>query len=267
MSEEYIKEICEMYSTYKYTIRFLSEKFSITPYRIGNVLKKHGIPIKRINLLNNEINEDYFKEINTEEKAYILGFIFADGSIHKNQLSIEINIKDIEILEKIKQELRLNSKIYYRKRKTSELVCLSLHSQKIIDDLSKYGIIPDKTHVTNHLPIIDKAFLPHFLRGLIDGDGWITQDKDGYFHIGFCNNSQQVCQDFQNYCNSLIEKKSKAKILKPSKNAESYSCSFCGKEMAKQLATVLYKDNNICLSRKYKLAELIFGDKNDEDIV
>jgi len=55
------------------------------------------------------LNESFFKEINTEEKAYILGFVCADGHIDiiTGRLKILLAQKDIDILEKI----IVNSKI------------------------------------------------------------------------------------------------------------------------------------------------------------
>ena len=46
------------------------------------------------------LNIDYFKEINSFEKAYWLGFICADGCIHKNGGKLTITVKDKEICEK-----------------------------------------------------------------------------------------------------------------------------------------------------------------------
>ena len=140
-------------------------------------------------------------------------------------------------------------------------------SDIICNDLRQYGIIPNKTYLTKHLPNIPKEFLPHFLRGLLDGDGWISIDKSGYYHIGLVSYSRSICEDFQKYCNSLINKKSKSKITLKEKNGHSYTCQFQGLENTKQLATVLYKDNKICLSRKYRLVEPLFDFKDDEDIV
>ena len=50
-----------------------------------------------------DVNVDFFTCIDTEEKAYILGFICADGHISEDRLVITVSIKDVDILEKIKK--------------------------------------------------------------------------------------------------------------------------------------------------------------------
>lgn len=46
-----------------------------------------------------KINENYFEKIDSENKAYWIGFISADGNVYKNKLSIELNNKDDELLK------------------------------------------------------------------------------------------------------------------------------------------------------------------------
>ena len=45
-------------------------------------------------------NYDYFKEIDTEDKSYWLGFLYADGSIHKTKhtMDLVLSINDKEHL-------------------------------------------------------------------------------------------------------------------------------------------------------------------------
>ena len=122
----------------------------------------------------------------------------------------------------------------------------------------------NKTKNTRHLPDIPTNLIPHFLRGLVDGDGWISIDKAGYYHIGFTTNYQSTCEDFKRYCNIVTNNLCGAKIT----YKDDTPCfQIQGKEATKQLATALYQGNTICLSRKYRLVEPLFDFKNDEDIV
>lgn len=260
------QEICKLYLTKKYTQKFLAEKYNVNHHTIKKVLEANNIDTVRIKRQDIDLIEDYFETINTSKKAYLLGFLFADGNIYKNQISLEINYKDIEILHLLQSELHSINKISYRKRENTEMCCCRICSQKMVKDLAQYGIIPDKTHLTKHLPIIPENYRRDFLRGLLDGDGWITKDKMGYYRIGFVNNYTTVCQDFQDLCNSLIEYKTKAKITNKGNNS-GYVAQFQSKESVKQLAIALYKDSTCYLTRKYILATNIFESKDDEDIV
>lgn len=259
--------ICELYQTGKYTQKFLAEKYSVCPEVIRNILRAHNIEIKKsVRKIDLELQEDYFSQIDSAEKAYLLGYLFADGNIYKNQLTLELHYKDIEILHLLQKELHSSNTISYRKRNNTEMCSCRICSEQIRKDLEKYGIVPDKTHQTKHLPEIPSLFLRDFLRGLLDGDGWITKDKQGYYHIGFVNNYESVCQEFQDRCNSLIEHKTKAKITNKGNNS-GYVAQFQSKESVKQLAIALYKDSTCYLTRKYNLATDIFESKGNEDIV
>lgn len=266
------QEICDMYLTGKYTVKFIADKYSCCTETIKKVLRENKIPIVQYpkHYKDLMVNESYFETIDTEEKAYFLGFIFADGNVFSKhrELSIEIHIRDIEILNKFKEELNTNNKISYRKRTNTEMACIRIISQKMIDDLAKYGIVDDKTHKTKHLPRVPQEFLRHFLRGLLDGDGWLTKDKNGYMHVGFVSYHKSNAQDFQDMCNTLIKDKNTAKITEKSKVKHSgYVSQFFAQSQVRQLVTALYKDSTIYLTRKYLRAEEFFELNDDEDIV
>ena len=133
-------------------------------------------------------------------------------------------------------------------------------------DLSKYGIIPNKTKKTKTLPDIPNEFKKDFIRGLIDGDGSIYQSSNKYNHVTFCSYQYNICNQLQNWCDELINSKNKAKILKD-KGKEIYRVHYNNQEQVKRLVTVLYKDSNFYLARKYSKAKAIFEDKSEEDIV
>jgi intein/homing endonuclease len=135
------------------------------------------------------IDENYFNEINSNNKAYILGFIYADGSVCKNYLSIWLSDKDIEILEFIKLELKYEGKIYVRNNeiKNKKYVGFSVSSKKMVNDLIKLGVVRNKTYLSKELPIYDKKYEAAFLRGFFDGDGSIYLNNNrGYDEYTIC---------------------------------------------------------------------------------
>lgn len=138
------------------------------------------------------VNENYFQIIDTPVKAYIVGFLYADGSISDRYLRISIHVKDTEVLELIKTELKYNGPIYNRVDKITgnEYVTLSISSKKICEDLSKIGIIRNKTYVSKSLPVIDNKFTPNMLMGLFDGDGSIyTNQNSKEYTVSYCGNT------------------------------------------------------------------------------
>jgi hypothetical protein len=119
------------------------------------------------------LNENYFNEMNTINKNYILGFIYADGSIYKNYLSITVQICDISVLEFIKKELNYNGPIYVK----PTYCTLTISSKKLINNLISLGIIQNKTYESKTLPLFDVKYFPQFLLGFFDGDGSIYKSS------------------------------------------------------------------------------------------
>lgn len=88
------KELCKIYQVSVGTMYKYFDKFNIK---------------RRLDIVKDSIKHDFFNLINNEEKAYILGFYIADGSIHKGnshqgyKFSIGISSLDLELLERIKK--------------------------------------------------------------------------------------------------------------------------------------------------------------------
>lgn len=133
-------------------------------------------------------NYDYFKEINTEEKAYWLGFIYADGSVGvdpRPSLRISLVTEGKKHLEKFAKAVEFSGDVlgpYYAKWKykgisrTSEYFSLNFNEKSFVENLINYGVVPNKTYVVK-FPDIDPDLQRHFIRGVFDGDGCITHKK------------------------------------------------------------------------------------------
>lgn len=272
-SKEKEKEICEMYTSGKYNKKFIAEKFGCCVGTIINVLKRNNIEIvshRVAHFSDMELRDDFFETIDSEEKAYFLGFMFADGYVYKGSknaksVGLEIHIRDIDLIHKLKELLNTSNKIKYRKRSNTEMCSINVYSTKMANDLEKYGIVQNKTKVTKHLPDIPLPYRRHFLRGLLDGDGWISIDKNGRYHVGFVSYHKSIAKDFQKACNSLIEEKNRSTITTKGKNSSGYVCAFQAQKQVKQLMTALYKDSTIYLTRKRELVEPLFNEFNDDD--
>ena len=130
---------------------------------------------------------DYFICINSETKAYILGYIVADGSIEesvrKNRPSKLVRLRfgcvteDDEILKLIQREIAPDNKLRYYQPSGNrkQTTCLQICDKELISDLRNlYNIQPRKTYDANfEFPNIPKEYERDFIRGFIDGDGSI----------------------------------------------------------------------------------------------
>lgn len=172
------KEVIEIY--YKFNnIHKVAKYFGVSSTPIRRVLKSNGL------ILNNrryEVDETYFDVIDTEEKAYWLGFLFADGYIRERKsgmsLELKLSTKDINHLELFRNCIKSNhiiqkgwNKVKYKGGlSSSEICCLAIYSKKMVESIKKLGIHTKKTF-TIGAPKIDEVMFRHFIRGYFDGDG------------------------------------------------------------------------------------------------
>lgn len=145
---------------------------------------EQNYPLFKNGTSNRDIRHNFFSEIKTELQAYLLGFIFSDGSIDlkRNTLSIHINNKDQEIFELFRiisphaytQQLEgTESKALVRGRsvKNEGSIRLAISSKILIEDLVSLGVCENKTYQQLSIPNMDDSLVKHFIRGYFDGDG------------------------------------------------------------------------------------------------
>lgn len=184
MKQEILNAI-EEYKQGKLSLAKVAGKHQIDRTHLSNILKRLGIQIiNRQNLPR--VNETVFDKIDTEEKAYWLGFMFADGFILStdNTIGLDLAEKDFSHLEKYKRFLEFTGelKISNTNFPNSKRVRLEFGSKYMKQILIQYGCTPKKS-LTLKFPDINifsnKELVKHFIRGYVDGDGCLTfQNKE-----------------------------------------------------------------------------------------
>lgn len=150
-------------------------------------LREYKIPVRKNQGTSYEeytVNHDYF-EVPSPSMYYVLGYIAADGFINKIGTGVQFTSKDLELLEFCKQELETNCPIKFRlgydKRNLEKYIyTLYVPSKRIVNSLNKLGLTTKKS-LTLTFPDISDDYLWHYLRGYLDGDGWIKkfEPKEG----------------------------------------------------------------------------------------
>lgn len=193
------------------------------------------------------LNEEYF-ETWSHDMAYILGFISADGSVNKQgSLSIELQLRDIEVLEFIRQQISPTSPIKITKKKNKEYCRLRINSQTLIQSLQKYNIIPNKTFSIKLDFDIPQQFTGDYVRGLFDGDGWICCRRNG-IETGFASHQKEYLQSLKYLINigNIHENK---KITKSGKLSIWFSWDMYKNDSIK-LRNIMYASGGFSLKRK-----------------
>ena len=176
----------ELYNKYRSGSK-ISELLNCNEKTIYRWLEKHGIDTSKTGsqgARKHFYNEDYFKKIDTERKAYFLGFILADGCVYlganKNSYRFQMNLqmKDKYILEELQRDIGSDYKIQdkqfgYKKNGDPKFISLlKINSSKLCEDLMNLGVIPRKSMKQEmKKDLISDNLIKHFIRGYFDGNG------------------------------------------------------------------------------------------------
>lgn len=247
----------------------IAKRYGVWPNTIYGLMRRRDI--KRRNLSEShrkyKIDETFFDDIDTEEKAYILGLLYADGSNNekKGQVYIMLAETDVDILRKIQKIVQPQRPLHYSKRKGDNpkhqnryMWCIN--NQHISKKLAEYGCIQNKTFKLTFPDWLDKSLYNHFVRGYFDGDGHVGIYKDGYSwraQISFVG-TEAFCKNLINIFKTLDININKLYNRYPERDNNIRTIQFGGNRQVERFLNWLYKDSTLYMNRKFnKYSELL----------
>ena len=227
------------------TLNQIKYELQLDPGKLSRYLKSNGVKIERLPH-KKKINKNIFEVINTEEKAYWLGFLYADGyvGLTDNRVELTLQLSDVNHIEKFKTFLNSDCKIStnsYRSR-------LSIKDEKIKKDLINLGCTPQKSLILK-FPTDDKVpkeLIRHFIRGYFDGDGslCVTEKTKSIDILGTYDFLYQLCLE-SNIATSKI-------YVSKSKSNKVFRIVLGSRLDLYNFSKYIYDDCNIYLDRKYE---------------
>lgn len=250
-----IEEIRRLYIKEGKTLSYIGGVFGTKGDTISKILKSEGVTINRASK-NRLFDHDFFESIDSEEKAYYLGLITADGGITldpkgERSPSVKVELIDRDVLETLSKCTNTGANIKIVNRKGRNLTYLwSVRSEKMAKDLKNLGVVPNKTNtMTGINNNIREDLKRHYIRGLVDGDGSIYLSL-GLKHVSFTTKHWSFADEIQNAFKELTGKEDTKKI---SCYNGVHKITYSGKDAIK-LCEVLYEDSKFYIKRKKKLA-------------
>jgi hypothetical protein len=208
-----------------------------------------------------------FNNIDTEQKAYFLGFMYADGCIssikRKNssyiKYQVQISLIDEQIINEFKKEFpffNLQLFDFGKYKKTwSKQFALRKANKILYDDLLNQGMLERKSGENSQflkIPNLSKKLIPHFIRGFFDGDGSINipTKRQNLRRVEICSSSKefllQIKTILENYnVNCPIFRKRSENRIKPL-----YILEWVNSKDIFSLKDFFYTNATIFLNRK-----------------
>ena len=252
-------------------IQEICKKYNVSHSTFPKYLKDYlGIKIEK--RVKSNFNDKVFDCIDTEEKAYWLGFIFADGTISSDPLkenkkkayTFELSLKqdDINHLKKLKELLETSRPII----KSENRCRLLVNSKHFWETLNNYGCTPKKS-LTLQFPseniFKEKSLIRHFIRGYFDGDGCISYSNSEHTILNMqLLGTKSFLQTLLNY----LPEEFKDLTLRHNhnnENEETYLINTSNKK-AYRFFIYLYENSKIYLDRKYSRFARYHGNMIDE---
>ena len=233
----------------------IAKELSIDSSTVCRILSRNNIEIKGAKHYNRkfELDEHILDIIDTEEKAYFLGFMYSDGYVSpKGYIRIVIHKKDIDIIKKFvkmfygNEEADIGSNFQeYDNKYIRFTITSSYLTKKIIE----HGCFESKTFKLS-LPNLPEHLMNHFLRGLYDGDGCISIDNVETRSRVILTGFKDFIEQIKLYLETGLEISPTIYILKKNNKVADLVVG-CQKDIVIFLDW-LYKGATIYLNRKYK---------------
>lgn len=253
-----MENIINYYRKQGMTYKQISNKLEISTKTIWKILSSQNIVKKH----NKTTFHDFFEKIDSEEKAYFLGLLMADGSVSsiRNTITISLKKEDLHIIETFRSILKNNNII----TKTKNNYRLVVYSKKMVNDLIKLGCVDRKTYTNSQFPLISIDMINHFIRGYFDGDG----------HIGMCESYSKhknykrinytfyilLQENYKNYVKNFFKNEYNvdlAEYIKKECSNNLFILKTGQKEKLEMIYSSLYKNASLFLIRKKEIWDKI----------
>jgi len=216
--------------------------------RLGLVIHKGDSEEKR----RNPVNDNWFETIDCEEKAYYLGLLMADGYVNHRitgakspRICIKLEKTDRYLVEQLQSYLQPGGNTYPEKNS----IGIQVVSTKLVEDLFKLGLFPNKTTVgKTFTPLNTDDLQWHFIRGYFDGDGSISTGNQNRSTIYICCSTVEFLKEVEKYLDKFQIKTS---LYTENRDHLGYKPMYTLHIKSRVLFyQYLYKDASIFMQRK-----------------
>lgn len=237
----------------------LPEYLDISQRAVARVLKDKGVNTRLKNRYT--LDRDYFESIDTEQKAYWLGFLYADGYVGDekfNNVVLGLIDTDKSHLDMFVEHISFTGNVRLAGRGgykgSRERYVVNFSSKKMASDLRKLGLYPGKSTTMSSFPDIPQSLIRHFIRGYFDGDGSVYTARSTSYHKGKMYEYRKpvvsiiATRDFAEEIAINLPYKHR---IRQSKSPDMVYIEYYGVSDFPLMYDELYNDATVYLQRKY----------------
>lgn len=250
------------------SLREIEKEFKVLRATVSKFLEEQNIKKIKGNHYRKYFHDfDFFENIDTEEKAYWLGFMFADGYIvnHENRygedsFGLTLAEDSLDSIEKFKKSLNATNPIRYDNSKSigQPLAKIVLTSQKTVNDLIDKGCVKQKSLILQPPKKVPEKLLSHFIRGFFDGDGSLMKyNYNNYpsYQIEFTTTYEMAIW--------LREIFGKGDVRKEKRRDFTWYYSIGGNRQVLDICHYMYDEATIWMDRKYARYQELLAKYNE----
>lgn len=243
------------YCQEKKSMKVVAGELGVSPSTVHKKLKQYGIKprdrreSKLLYFEQNETVDSSFFKVMSPELAYILGLWITDGCAYERG-SFSLGLKDKEVIEWVAKTIGYKNKIWEITEKINgtKRYFMQFTNQEVKKVFDSYGVVPNKSFITA-VPDLPKEFLPHFVRGVFEGDGHIGKYKSSYT-VSIVSASKVFIDRLKEVIEDEIGGDRVVRFDKRGKGL--YLYNVYGKETINEFGKWIYPENTFGMERKLK---------------
>lgn len=249
--EKFKQEAINKYVNENLSMNKIAKELGISDSTVKKFLQEERIEIKK-NRLNYTVKENLFECIKTDEDAYWLGLLYADGNVATKGNGIELDLKkeDKYLVQRFNEYCQVSKPIkeHIVKKDKKEYISYrcSFANKTAHDNLIKLGCVSAKSLILKcptQEQVPDK-FLPAFIRGYCDGDGYVRWEEIRHKEIVLLGT-----EDFLTGIQQRM-KWEKFSCIRPDGKSKNFRLEIWRMNDVYKILSLLYKDVDLCLKRK-----------------
>lgn len=233
-------------------------RFGYSAAACRNALLRAGIKPKGRSESHRKYNFDthFFRSIDTEAKAYWLGFVTADGCVTRNSLQVNLQVSDDGHLKKFLAAVGSSRPVYYRTSlsgwgKPHTSAGIALTSPDLCEALRQKGVCERKSLKEKPCPDVPLELVRHYWRGVVDGDGGVWKRHDGHWMLSLAG-SAELLEAFRQFVCTIVA--TRTRVRRPAGVLVYHFC-LGGNRVAPPVLATLYGGATVSLDRKKVLAD------------